>query len=193
MPRVVSTLKAFHATFPMAQIRVTIESTPAIVEALREGWADLALTAEMGPPANELERHVCGHVDLVAVASPDHPLARKPAPIEAASLRDHAQLVLSDRSTARENREFGVHAVNRWHVTDLHIKLAMLREGLGWGSMPRHLVAKELASGKLVELSLSRWEGIDQMPRLSLVVAHAKDKALGPATRWLIESLKQPM
>lgn len=186
MAMIVSTLKAFHATFPMAQARVSVESLDLAGRALSEGLADLAVIVDIPAVTRPFERHACGTIELVAVAAPDHPLSGLPGPIEPASLRDHVQLVLSNRTAVPERQEFGVHSVNCWHLTDLETKHAMLRIGLGWGSMPRHRVADDLATGRLVALKMTRWEGIDEFPRGRLVVAHRKDKALGPAARWLI-------
>ena len=62
----------------------------------------------------------------------------------------------------------------------------MLLAGLGWGGMPRHMVAADLASGRLVELSMADPAGF---PRLPMVVVTRPDKALGPAGRWMAERL----
>ncbi len=55
--------------------------------------------------------------------------------------------------------------------------------------MPGHLVAEDLAAGRLVALAPDRWEGADRMPSLAAVIAHRKDVALGPAGRWLFQRL----
>jgi DNA-binding transcriptional LysR family regulator len=65
----------------------------------------------------------------------------------------------------------------------------LLLAGVGWCSMPRALVAADLAAGRLVALKPLRWEGSDRMPRFPLVIAHRRDKALGPAARWLVQRL----
>ena len=186
---VVETFTAFHAAFPMTQTRISIESMDAAAQALSDGWADLALMPDFMPLTNTLERTACGAVDLLPVAAPNHPLAGLRGEIEPERLRDHLQLVLSSRTSLQKGREFGVLAVNRWYLADLETKHAMLLAGLGWGSMPRHRVSADLNAGRLIELKPTRWEGSDQMPRLPFVVAHRKDRALGPAGRWLVRRL----
>jgi DNA-binding transcriptional LysR family regulator len=89
----------------------------------------------------------------------------------------------------RERRDYGVLAVKRWRVTDMNLRYKLLLAGIGWCSMPRNLVEADLAAGRLVALKPLRWEGADRMPRFPLVIAHRRDKALGPAARWLIQRL----
>jgi DNA-binding transcriptional LysR family regulator len=185
-------LKDFKEAFPLVELRLAVEFFQATPQALVDGWADLALmSASMRPPP-ELEWLQCDEIELVAVAAPDHPLAQVKGKLTPEIRRDHLQLVLSSRAELRDRRDYGVHAVRRWRVADMHLRYDLLLAGVGWCSMPRKLVAKDLAAGRLVELKVLRWEGADKMPRFPLVIAHRRDKALGPAARWLVERLAAP-
>ncbi len=182
-------LKAFEAAFPLVQLRLSVEFFQGTAAALQEGWADLALMVASNPQPGDLERVQCGEIELVAVAAPDHPLAQLKKPFAPELLRDHLQLVLSAGAEMRDRRDYGVFAVNRWRVTDMNLRHRLLLAGIGWCSMPRNLVAEDLAAGRLVALKPLRWEGSDRMPRFPLVIAHRRDKALGPAARWLVQRL----
>jgi len=48
-------------------------------------------------------------------------------------------------------------------VTDVAVKLALLRAGIGWGYMPMHLVDADLARGSLVKIALSVRPGGQQL------------------------------
>ena len=192
MAPIVATLSDFHAAFPLVQIRLSIESMDVSIQALNDGAADLVVVPHLVPLTIAFERNICGAIELVAVAAPAHPLARLPAPIAPETLRDHLQLVLSGRREQIGRPDFGVLAVNRWSLTDLEAKHAMLRAGLGWGSMPRARVEEDLRAGRLVALRLERWEGVDEMPHFSFVVARRQDRALGPAGRWLFQRFAAP-
>ena len=189
MGPVVGALKALHMTFPAVQVRVSIETLEAAVQALSEGWANLGIVASLPHLGTDLDRKICGLVDLIPVASPEHPLARLDGPVTPDLLRDHVQLVLSGRSSLRDRKDYGVISVNRWYLTDLETKHAMLLAGLGWGTMPQHRVAADLAAGRLKAIEPTQWDGIDQMPRIPFVVAHRRKSPLGPAARWLVEQL----
>ena len=41
-----------------------------------------------------------------------------------------------------------------WRLADLFAKNAFLLNGLGWGGMPLHTVQRDIAEGRLVELSI---------------------------------------
>jgi len=182
-------LRDFKTAFPQVQLRITVDAFQTAEAALQEGWADLALmTAVIEMPAS-IERAQCDEVELVACAAPDHPLARVKGPLSAEQLSDHLQLILTSRAESQDRRDYGVHAVPRWRITDINLRHALLLAGVGWCSMPRSMVAADLKAGRLVELKPRRWEGSDRMPRLPIVIAYRRDKALGPAARWLVERL----
>jgi DNA-binding transcriptional LysR family regulator len=182
-------LKEFREAFPLVTLRITVEFFQATRTALLEGTADLVLMAASTPLPAEIERLQCGEVELVAVAAADHPLAKIKGSFAPELLRDHLQLVLSSRTEVLDRRDYGVHAVRHWRIADMNLRHKLLLAGIGWCSMPRQLVEADLAAGRLVELKPSRWEGSDRMPRFPLVIAHRRDKALGPAARWLVQHL----
>lgn len=178
-------LGAFNATFPFVEIRILTETVNAATEALRSGVADLGLLTEREP--DEFERRVCGQIELVAVASPTHPLGKIEGSFSAELLRDHTQLVISPAPHMDSGRDYGVHAANRWRLNDLQTKHDLILAGIGWGSMPRSRIEGDLAAGRLIELRPDSWEGSDRMPSFPLAIAYRKDKALGPAGQWLVE------
>lgn len=111
--------------------------------------------------------------------------------LRADDLEDHLQLVLSDRSPRTREQEHGVASTSSWRLADLGAKHAMLRSGLGWGSMPRHIVAEDIERRRLVELRVDRWVGTGSLPRLEMVLVRRPDHMLGPAGRWLFERLAE--
>lgn len=175
-------LGEFTRAFPFVEIRILTDTFDAAAKALRDGKADLGLLAERQP--DEFERRVCGRIDLVPVAAPPHPLGKIDGPFSATILRDYTQLVISPDDSGRD---YGVHAANRWRVNDLQTKYDLILAGVGWGSMPRSRVEGDIAAGRLIELRPESWEGSDLMPSFPLVIAHRKEKALGPAGVWLME------
>jgi DNA-binding transcriptional LysR family regulator len=182
-------LKEFREAFPLVTLRITVEFFQATRAVLLDGTVDLALMTASTPLPAEIERRQCADIELVAVAAADHPLAKIEGPFAPELLRDHLQLVLSSRTEVLDRRDYGVHAVRHWRIADMNLRHKLLLAGVGWCSMPRQLVAADLAAGRLVELKPLRWEGSDRMPRFPLVIAHRRDKALGPAAKWLVERL----
>ncbi len=126
-----------------------------------------------------------GEIDLIPVAAPSHPLAK--TDVTPGESRRHLQLVLTDRSPLTEGREFSVLSPLTWRLGDLGAKHSLLREGLGWGNMPRSMVAADLASAALVELDLPEKPGAHY--RLSAL--WRRDTRLGPAASWLVDAFRE--
>ncbi|NRP87820.1 hypothetical protein GFPCMMHI_03740 [Ensifer adhaerens] len=76
-----------------------------------------------------------------------------------------------------------------WRLADLFAKNAFLLNGLGWGGMPLHTVQRDIAEGRLVELS------IEDVPQgglnLPMSAVYPTSAPPGSAGRWLVARLKQ--
>ncbi|MEM8726060.1 MAG: LysR family transcriptional regulator [Pseudomonadota bacterium] len=178
-------LRDFRTMFPTVALSLNVEGLGAVAACLIDEDGDLAIGGPIIADHPALERQFVGTVELVPVAAPDHPLAR--VGVRPGESRKHLQLVLSDRSSLTEGREFSVLSPESWRLGDLGAKHSLLKEGLGWGNMPREMVAGDLAEGRLVELDLPEKPGEDAY-RLSAL--WRRDTQLGPATSWLIDAYK---
>lgn len=180
-------LRAFRETFPTVALRLRVEGLGAVGSCLIDEAAQLAIG---GPIVGEdplLERHALGSVDLIPVAAPSHPLSSHD--VGPGESRKHLQLVLSDRSSRTEGREFSVLSPLTWRLGDLGAKHSLLKEGLGWGNMPREMVAGDLLDGRLVELDLPEKPGANY----TLYALWRRDTRLGPATSWLIDAFRSAL
>lgn len=182
-------LTDFQVQFPTVQTRVRVEALGAAVQTLLSGDADIGLVVSFAAAMDDLVGGQVAEVDLVAVAAPQHPLASLRSVLDDDALSEHLQLVLTDRSDLTRGQDRGVVGLRTWRLADLGAKHAMLLAGLGWGSMPRHIVEGDLAAGRLVELQTQRWDGRNGMPRLPLMAVRRKAATLGPAGTWLLERL----
>lgn len=176
----------FQSAFPTVDLRLHVEALGAIAALLLDGRADLGVSGPVVVPSPDLDRQRIGEVRLVPVAAPGHPLARMET-IPAGASRRHLQLVLTDRSPLTDGRDFSVVASRTWRLADLGAKHALLLEGIGWGNMPLHGVAGDLAAGRLVQLALP------EEPRLAypLNAQWRKDCPGGPARAWMLEALAE--
>lgn len=177
-------LGEFRRMFPTCALTLRIEGLGAVAACVIEGGSDLGIAGPVPGDHPALERQAVGELDLIPVAAPAHPLAR--AGITAGESRRHLQLVLTDRSPLTEGREFSVLSPLTWRLGDLGAKHSLLREGLGWGNMPRAMVAADLASGALVELDLPEKPGAHYV----LSAIWRRDTRLGPAASWLVDAFK---
>jgi DNA-binding transcriptional LysR family regulator len=182
-------LKNFQQAFPTVSVRVFVETLGGVAELVLNGTCVLGILATLPgiPPA--LSSYAMTGILTLPVASPDHLLAALPAPVPNHVLRDQVQIVLADRSEFTKGLDFGVLSHKTWRVSDLGAKLRLLREGLGWGTMPAHVVADELSSGRLKVLHLESITPPGEV--LPVNAVHRTDAVLGPAASWMLKSLKE--
>jgi DNA-binding transcriptional LysR family regulator len=183
--RLVTVLQAFAAEFPTVALKLQMEALGGVLKLVLDGESGLGIAGpqESWPDSIEVVA-AAGGVRLESVAAPCHPLAQHKGKIPFAVLREHTQLVLSDRSRMTEGHNFGVYATHTWRLGDLDAKHRLLLAGLGWGSMPEQIVAADIAAGTLVRLDQAD-RGHDFYYRFSLI--RRVDTHSGPATRWLVE------
>lgn len=177
-------LREFQAMYPSVALRLHVEALGAVAALVMDGRATFGIGGPEMLELDELDREKVGSVALVPVAAPSHPLAQM-GRVPAGEARKHLQLVLTDRSPLTSGRDFSVFSPRTWRLADLGAKHALLKEGIGWGSMPRHVVRDDLATGALVELALPEQPAIDY----ALVALWRRDTPPGPAATWVLDEL----
>lgn len=178
-------LRDFRVMFPTVTLRLQIEALGAVANCLLGGDADLAIGGPVVIELPDLQRQAIGAIELVPVAAPGHPLAQ--TGVQPGESRRHLQLVLTDRSALSDGREFSVLSPQTWRLADLGAKHELLRQGIGWGNMPAHMVRGDLASGALTLLDLPEKPGANY----PLNALWRRDSRLGPATSWLIDAFRE--
>jgi DNA-binding transcriptional LysR family regulator len=184
--RVLDALKAFQREFPTVTLRLYTEALGAVTQMVLSGQAGVGVSGPLDAGIDGLHRVGVGHVQLIPVAAPSHPLAVALRNIPGAG-REHTQLVLTDRSSLTQGREFAVVGTRTWRLADLGSKHMLLKEGIGWGNMPEPMVRGDLASGTLVHLQMPDCKG-GQYP---FEVIYRADSPLGPAASFLVSRFEE--
>jgi DNA-binding transcriptional LysR family regulator len=169
---------------PDTQLQLEDAVLSGAEEAILDGVADVVVSTIV-PPG------VLGtwllDVTFIAVASPQHPLARIDHPIGAGDLETHTQSVVRD-SGRRNPRDSGWLGGNtRCTVTSVEASLAIVRAGIAYAWLPEHLVSGALAAGELRALQLAAG-GTRKLP---LYVVLVKPTLAGPAAHAVIESFQR--
>lgn len=180
--RLGAVLRAFATMYPTVQLRLHVEALGAVAAMVLDRKASVGISGPLSAGVDGLESVSAGAVVMVPVASPVHPLARG-GQIEPAAVRNHTQLVLTDRSRFTEGKDFAVLSHRTWRIADLGAKHSLLCEGIGWGNMPLPLIEPDLKTGRLVRLALPQTSGGGY--RFSGI--WRRDSPPGPAASWLIE------
>lgn len=178
-------LKAFADQYPSVALKLRMDALGGVAQLVLDGVCSMGISCLVRDWPDQIEAEDFGVLRIVPVAAPGHPLAAHKGPIPVSILREHVQLALSDRTRLTEHHDLAISGIRSWRISDLGAKHALLRAGIGWGHMPEHMVRDDLASGRLVKLSLNARKGGSQ----PYTMIHRVDAPPGPAGRWLFEKL----
>jgi len=168
--------------FPTVRLELRTERLSGAVQALDADAADLAISTLLGVDSRAMEARRIASVRVVPVARADHPLARAGDPIPEALLRAHAQIVLRDSAQGETAASLNLLPGGlRWTVTDVEAKRQLIAAGLGWGGLPEHVVAEDLARGALAALAVPAFE----TSAMELFAVRRRDRSRGPVMQAL--------
>ena len=187
LPKLVEGMQAFAEAFPTVALNLAIEALGGVMKLVLDGGCALGISGPIPNWPDAIDATSMGAIELLTVAAPMHPLGLRAAPIPLSEAREHTQIVLTDRSKVTDGQSFGIHATRTWKVADLGAKHRLLLAGLGWGSMPMHLIEDDLQSGRLVPVQLADRRTF----RYGLSLIRRADRASGPAAQWLIDYLSR--
>ncbi|GHE04205.1 hypothetical protein U879_06900 [Defluviimonas sp. 20V17] len=151
-------LAGLQTRFPDTRVVLRAEVLSGAIEAVQSGEAALAVAPAIPVMLEEGDfdyRPVARSV-MRNVAAPSL-LDAMDAPRTLADIRRFHQVIARDSGQASGllDRELGVQkGQRRWYVSDLHMKKHLLLAGLGWGRLPEHMIAEELAQDRLREIVL---------------------------------------
>ena len=186
-PRLVATLVAFREAFPTVSLRLSIEALGAVARLVLDGGCAVGVSSALVNALDGIDQRPLGGVRMIPVAAPGHPLGARRDAVPIVELRDHVQLVLTDRSDLTKGRDFAVFAAETWRLGDLGAKHDLLLAGLGWGSMPDAMVEDDLAAGRLRRIEIAGLAPVEYR----LFGIHRSDSPPGPAGRWFLDRLAE--
>lgn len=180
-------LGRFFAGEPQTRLQLYFESVSGPLERLLDDEAELILhRVDKGDP--RVEWIDLGEVAFVPVIAP---ALMPPVAIEdigADHLRHLTQCVMRDSAQHSPPVEFfTLEGAPQCTVPDQAMKQELILHGLAWGHLPRHLVEKDLADGRLLDLSNAQLPG----RRVDLVAARRRDRSHGPVAQRLWRFLQE--
>ncbi|GAA5164826.1 LysR family transcriptional regulator [Viridibacterium curvum] len=185
-PPVIRSLARLQATYPNLTVTLFTEGIGAAERRVRDGSATLGVCALFPASAQDLQASPLTEVNLVPVVAPGHSLAAEKRVLTRDILAEHVQLILTDPQQ-KSGPSFAVVSSRVWRFVDIARRLEFLLAGFGWGTMPDHLVAPHLASGRLVRLPIDD-PGV--LPGgIGLFAVYNRKRPLGMGARWLLDEL----
>jgi DNA-binding transcriptional LysR family regulator len=159
-------LRVFGERGIPTQVRIDVEYQDGVLDRFEQDHAEfmIALGLEDG---GRLKGTPLPPVEMVLVAAPHHPLAGARG-LTRDALSAHVDLVVKDSSPAfaRTPRKSFLGTRHVVRFSDFHSKRVALRSGVGFGWLPLHLAAEDIARGELAVLDLpdgNRWTYVPQL------------------------------
>ena len=169
------------ATKAATQLSILTEVLAGAWERLDEGRADIVIAPAMHlRSSNEINSRVIYKQMNVYVAVPDHPIHQEPNPLAEDTRIRYRGIAMAD--TARERPMLTVRLLDkqqRLTVSSLQDKYKALLAGLGFATMPWHLIKDDIEKGRLKVI------GKDYSPDMDIVMAWRRD-TMGEAKSWAL-------
>lgn len=145
-------LREFRESYPDVSLAIRLEDTPAAVQEVEEGRADLAIVIDDGLPLG-LKKRPFFRDQIQLVFSPQHPWSGR-AKITVSDLKSaHFLLYRRDSVTFRRAEDFflqsGVKLNSYVEISSFDIMKQLARLGLGVAMMAPWVAAKEIKEGSL--------------------------------------------
>jgi len=184
-------LRRFFEACPQTQLHLHFEAISGPWERLFAGEADLIIH-HVDKSDTRLEYVDLFAVEVVPVVAPGFlrfPLSQAITPER---MRDYVQCVIRDTARVTAPRDyFLIEGARSWTVSDQLMKKELILQGMGWGHMPRYLIADELRAGRLLPITGRYFKG----STAEIVAARRRDVPHGPiATRlWQYVADRAPL
>lgn len=179
---VMHALRALHGA--PTRVRVDVECQDGVRSRFDDDHADLMMTLELDLGRAGLDLVPMPPLQMLLVCAPAHALR---GPCTRGDLRAHTELVVRDTSPrlARSPRAAFLGTPSVIYLSDFHSKRRGLLTGVGFGWMPAHLIADDLAAGALVPVELAEGATWTYEPHL----ASRSARPLGRAGKLLVAEL----
>jgi DNA-binding transcriptional LysR family regulator len=177
---IAGTLRRFEVAFPDLELEIRHPLQDDILRAVQRGEVMLGLTFAQTHYPKEIAFRRLGNINLTHAAHRDHPLAKLDG-ISFARLSDYRQIVVTHGRQLPTGEYLKVPRC--WFVESYLMLLEAARDGIGWVTLPKRLIADELESGELVELRLEAYPFTEWTVGTDLIWNTATEP--GRAAIWL--------
>jgi DNA-binding transcriptional LysR family regulator len=181
LPETLALLRTFFDGCPGTKLHLHFEAVSGPWERLFDSEADLIFHyIEKSDPRYEfIDLFTVKIIPVVAPHFLRFPITKSITPEQ---MRDYVQCVIHDtarRSTPRDY--YLLEGARSWTVSDQLMKKELILQGMGWGHLPRYLIAEELRDGRLLPITGKHFRG----GQVELVAARRRSTPHGPVANRL--------
>jgi DNA-binding transcriptional LysR family regulator len=163
IPPELNTVKRFSAMHPDMRLSISTGHMSGVLEGLRLEKTDLAIGPHHGLD-DRYEFQEISQIHMTTVAAPNYIPVGPDTLISQAQMRQYPHILISDTGTSPLDHVNVLTGGQRWFVNDYHIKKTLILASMGWARIPAHMVQREVADGRLVELAIENFNYTGSMP-----------------------------
>jgi len=180
-------MKEFSNHFTHVDLTVLHPSRQDALGMIEENKVLLGVMCTRSHYPKNLQFKRLGSITFSNVVRRDHPLAQM-HPVSFNQLSNFRQLVYLPFQDRLPTSEY-LNSPNHWRVESYLTLMNMLREGMGWATVPKQLMQDLSPDGQLVELELDAYPFTDWTVGVDLVWSSLLRS--GKAGTWLRDALGQ--
>ena len=183
---IISTIRQCKEEFPATRLEVYSENGLGPLDLLENGQASILIIPWVNNIDN-LESMPFMKMRFISVIAADSPVLQEYDVVPKAVMKGYPQVIISGRKSSKAS--YGVlEGGDQWRVNDFQTKKEIIMQGMGWGSLPEHLIKEELAQGLLAPVKV---EGEPDVPNIDLRVVRKEGEPVGPVAQRLWELFQQ--
>lgn len=180
-------LREFDVAFPYVDLLIRHPVHGDVSEMVLKGEASIGVAFAQPQYPQALEFQQLGKLIMAHVCQAGTALARLER-VSFADLHAHRRLAFHAHAQKLPSSEY-LRAAQVWQAESYLALVEMVRAGLGWATLPRQLIQRELEQGELVELQLEAYPHTDWLVGVDLL--WHRQRRPGKAERWLRECLRR--
>ncbi len=187
-----ATLREIASRQIPTRIRVDIEYQDGVADRFLRDSAQIMLVLELDAVPPGLHGRPLPAVEMALVAGASHPLVGA-GPLRREDLNRHMEVIVRDSAPrhAQAPRASFLGTPNVLYLADFHAKRLALMGAVGFGWMPAHLIADDLAQGALVRLDVEGGSSWTYLPRLITADAGPSGRAASLFLQLLDAQIEQ--
>ncbi|WDE07821.1 LysR family transcriptional regulator [Thalassomonas viridans] len=177
---ILTTIRQCKVEFPRTRLEIYSENGTGPLDLLDNGQASLLIIPWI-KNFETLESLHFMNLRFISVISAQSPLLKEYKVVPKAVMRTHPQVIISGRKSS--TKTYGVlEGGDQWRVNDFQTKKELIVQGMGWGSLPEHLIKEELEQGILAPLEV---EGGIAVSEVEFRIARLESEPVGPVAQRL--------
>lgn len=174
-----SSLKDFFDDHPSTSLNLSVDYLSGTTEKIRENKIDIGITQILDPELPITSKHFVD-INMIPVCTKKFITAKS----SLSQLKKLPQVIVKDSSLKSEISAGLLDGARQWHVTDMQTKYEIIKNGLGWGRLPKHMIDEDLKNKTLIKVPLKSLT----TKKVSLYIIRHNKRALGPVAKELLRN-----